>query len=308
MAFITRETLFSKKWFRSYGMILIGSIIMAAGYSFFISPYKIVPGGVYGIGIVVHWLTKGMFSFAPDGFPIGLFGLLLNIPLTILGIRVLGPRFGVKTVVGFFVVSAFIDGFTMIFGEDPLLIGEDVLLASVFGGVLIGLGLGLIFRARATTGGSDIVAMIIAKYTRMPLGQLIIIVDSVIVLLGLVVFQDWRIPLYSWITIFVTGKVIDIVVEGMSYEKSLMIVSEKHVEIREKILNDMKRGGTYLNGQGLYSGNDRNVIFTVVTRRELAILQDYINLVDPDAFMTVTDSTEVLGKGFRSLKDKVEQS
>ncbi len=308
MAFVTREVLFSKKWFRSYALIIIGAIIMASGYSFFISPYKIVPGGVYGIGIVVHFLTKGLFSFAPDGFPIGLFGLILNIPLTILGIRILGPRFGVKTVVGFILTSAFIDILTMVFGEDPLMIGEDILLASVFGGVLIGFGLGLIFRARATTGGSDIVAMIFAKYTRMPLGQLIIIVDSIIVLLGLAVFKDWRIPLYSWITIFVTGKVIDIVVEGISYEKSLMIVSEKHQEIKDKILNDLKRGGTYLKGEGLYSGADRRIIFTVVTRRELAILQDYINLIDPDAFMTVTDSSEVLGKGFRSLRDKVEQS
>ena len=308
MAFVTREQLFSRKWFRSYALILIGSIIMAAGYSFFISPYRIVPGGVYGIGIVVHYMTKGLFSFAPDGFPIGLFGLLLNIPLTILGIRVLGPRFGIKTVVGFFLVSGFIDLLTIMFGEDPLLIGEDVLLASVFGGVLIGLGLGMIFKARATTGGSDIVAMIFAKYTRMPLGQLIIIVDSVIVLLGLAVFKDWRIPLYSWITIFVTGRVIDIVVEGMSYEKTLMIISEKHEEIREKIVNDIKRGGTFLHGQGLYSGDDRRVIFTVVTRRELAILQDYISVIDPEAFMTVTDSSEVLGKGFRSLKEKVEQS
>lgn len=308
MAFVTREELFSKKWFRSYGLILIGAIIMASGYSFFISPYRIVPGGIYGIGIVVHYLTEGLFSFAPDGFPIGLFGLLLNIPLTILGIKILGPRFGVKTVVGFILTSGFIDLLTLIFGEDPLLIGEDILLASLFGGVLIGLGLGLIFRARATTGGSDIVAMILAKYTRLPLGQLIIIVDSIIVLLGLAVFQDWRIPLYSWITIFVTGKVIDIVVEGISYEKSLMIVSAKHAEIRDKILSDLKRGGTYISGEGLYSGDDRKVIFTVVTRRELSILQDFINGIDPDAFMSVTDSSEVLGKGFRSLKEKVEQT
>jgi len=307
MSFVTREKVFSRKWFLTYSHIILGSIIMAAGYSFFISPYKIVPGGVYGIGIVVHYMTKGLFAFAPDGFPIGLFGLLLNVPLTIIGIRVLGPRFGVKTVVGFILTSSFIDILTMIFGEDPLQIGADVLLASVFGGVLIGFGLGLIFRARATTGGSDIVAMILAKYTKRSLGQLIIIVDSVIVLLALAVFQDWRIPLYSWITIFVTGKVIDIVVQGMSYEKSLMIISNKHQEIRKMVLNDLNRGGTYLHGEGLYSGEKRNVLFIVVTRRELAMLQDYISRIDPEAFMAVTDSNEVLGNGFRSLRDKVEE-
>ena len=112
MSFISKEKIFSKKWFTDYSLIIIGSFILAVGYVYFITPHKIVPGGVYGIAIVVHYLTVGIFSFWPDGFPIGLFGLILNIPLTIAGIKILGPRFGIKTIVGFVLTSVFIDGIT----------------------------------------------------------------------------------------------------------------------------------------------------------------------------------------------------
>ena len=125
------EKVFSRKWFLHYALIILGSFILAAGFVFFISPYRIVPGGVYGIAIVVHYLTKGLISWAPEGFPIGLMGLILNIPLTIIGIRVLGPKFGVKTVVGFILSSVFMDLITYFWGEKPLVEG-DALLSSIF--------------------------------------------------------------------------------------------------------------------------------------------------------------------------------
>jgi len=300
-----KEKVFSKKWFLSYSLIVIGSVILAAGFVFFISPYKIVPGGVYGIAIVIHYLTRGLLAWAPSGFPIGLMGLILNIPLTIIGIRILGPRFGVKTVVGFVLTSVFMDVITYFFGEAPLVAG-DALLSSIFGGVLVGLGLGLIFKSKATSGGSDIVAMIIAKYTKMPLGQLMIYVDSVIVLIGLVVFADWKIPLYSWIVIYVTGKTIDIVLQGMSVDKTLFIVSDKYEQIRDRIINDLNRGGTYIPGKGMYNGSEKTIIFTVVNRREMALLQEFIHDIDPKAFLTVLEANEILGEGFKSLKEKLE--
>lgn len=307
MGLTTNEKLFSKEWFRSYSLITLGAFIMAAGFVFFIDPYKIVPGGVYGIAIVVHELTRGLFSIWPDGIPIGLFGLILNIPLTIIGIKVLGPRFGVKTVVGFILASAFIDGLTMIFGQDdPLGLADDILLACVFGAVLIGFGLGLIFKSKATSGGSDIIAMIFAKYTRMPVGQLLVFVDSTIVIFGLVVFQDWKIPLYSWLVIFITGKVIDLVLEGVSYEKMLLIISDEHDQIRDKIIKDLNRGGTFLLGEGMYQGKEKKIIYTVVNRRELAILESFIHKIDPKAFLTVVDAREILGNGFKALGDKEE--
>jgi uncharacterized membrane-anchored protein YitT (DUF2179 family) len=277
-------------------MIIIGAFIMASGFVLFITPYKIVPGGVYGISIVIHYML---------GTPVGLMALAFDIPLTIIGVKVLGPRFGMKTVVGFFATAIFMDTITYFYGVEPL-VENDALLSSIFGGLFIGVGLGLIFKAKATSGGSDIVAMIVSKYTKLPLGQLMIIIDSLIVFVGLVAFKDWRIPLYSLIVIFITGKVVDVILEGMSYDKVLFIVSDKTQEIRDKIVNDLNRGGTLVNGEGMYSGKEKSIVFTAVTRREMSMLQEFIHQIDPNAFVTVLNSNEILGNGFKSLKEKVQ--
>jgi uncharacterized membrane-anchored protein YitT (DUF2179 family) len=295
--FLIKEKPFTRKWFISRGLIFVGSFILASGFVLFITPYKIIPGGVYGISIVMHYLF---------GTPVGLVALCFDIPLTIIGVRVLGPRFGIKTVLGFSLTAVFTDLLTYFWGFKPLVVG-DALLSSIFGGVLVGLGLGLIFRSKATSGGSDIIAMMIAKKTKLPLGMLMIYVDSAIVLIGLLVFQDWKIPLYSWIVIFITGKVIDIVMTGISADKSIFIISEKYEEIRDKIINNLNRGGTLIEGKGMFNMTDRKIIFTVVSRRELAILEEYIHGIDPKAFLTVTDANEILGEGFRSLKEKVSE-
>jgi len=295
--FLVREKPFSGKWFLSYSFIAFGSFILATAFVFFITPYKIIPGGVYGISIVLHYIF---------GTPVGAMALCFDIPLTIVGMRILGPRFGFKTVLGFSLTAVFTDTLTYIWGFEPLVRG-DALLSSIFGGFLCGLGLALIFKSKATSGGSDIVAAIIAKYTKLPIGQLMILVDSVIVLFGLFVFRDWKIPLYSWIVIFITGKVIDGVLEGINYEKSLFIISDKYEEIRDKIIKDLNRGGTIIDGHGMFSMADRKIIFTVVSRRELIILEEFIQQIDPKAFLTVIDASEILGEGFKSLKEKVAE-
>lgn len=303
MTYIRKEKLFSAEWFKNYGLIVLGTFILAAGYVFFITPNKIVPGGVLGISIVIHYLTEGLFRFAPDGLPVGMMGLILNVPLTIIGIRILGPRFGIKTIVGFILTSVFIDLLTLLWGNDPLVSG-DPLLSSIFGGVLIGFGLGLIFKSKATSGGSDIIAMIISKYTKISPGQLLIYIDSVIVLVGLIAFHDWRIPLYSWIVIFITGKVVDSVLTGANYDKSLFIITDKYDEIRDKILHDLNRSGTLIRGTGLYKESEKKIVFTTVSRRELVMLESFIREIDENAFMTVFDAREVLGEGFKSLKEE----
>jgi len=296
MAFLHTEKRFSRKWFIAYALIVSGTFLVSIGYVYFIIPYNIVPGGIYGISIVLHHLF---------GLPIGLTALAFNIPLTLIGTKILGPRFGAKTVAGFVFTSFFVDLLSY-FSELKPLVEGDPLLSSIFGGAIVGAGVGLIFKSKATSGGSDVIAMIIARYTRLPLGQLMMGVDSVIVLIGFVAFGDWRIPLYSWITIFVMGKVIDAVLSGVSYEKTILIVSDQHEAIRDKIINDLNRGGTFLNGEGMFNGSSKKVIFTVVNRRELAMLEEFINQIDPKAFMTVMDANEILGQGFRSLKDKLE--
>ncbi len=287
--------------FYNYLVVAIGAFILASGYVLFITPYKIVPGGIYGVSIVIHYMTKGMFAFAPQGLPVGAMGLVLDIPLTLIGMKILGPHFGMKNVFGLIMTSVFIDTLTLVWGYEPL-VANDTLLSCIFGGVMFGVGLGLIFKAKGATGGTDTIAMIIAKHTRAPLGQLLIYVDSCVVLIGLIAFQDWRIPLYSWIVIFITGKVIDGIMQGISYDKTVIIISDKHEAIRKKILIDLDRGGTYFLGEGMYAGKPKKVIYTNISRRELATLIDYIKEIDPNAFLTVIDANEIIGHGFKSIK------
>lgn len=286
----------SKDWLISYGTLTLGTFILAIGYAFFMTPYKIIPGGIYGISIVLH------HKF---GFPVGLSALCFNLPLTLLGLRILGPRFGVKTFVCFILTALFTDGLVLIFGEDPLNLHEEVLLASIFGGVIMGIGVGLIFKARASSGGSDVIASILSKYTKIPLGTQLMIVDSCIVVLGFFVFQDWKIPLYSWLTIFLMGRIIDMVLKGFSDDKAIFIISDKNEEIRKVLVYELGKGGTLLNGKGMFTKNDKEVIFTVVNRRNIPDIHQMIFQIDPKAFITIVDAYEIIGEGFKTLKEKV---
>ena len=148
--------------------------------------------------------------------------------------------------------------------------------------------------------------MIFTKYTRIPIGQMLIWVDCAIVLVALAAFKDWQIPLYSIIAVYITGRAVDLLLEGANYNKALIIISEKHEQIRDTIVIDLERGGTYLKGVGMYTNAEKNIIFTVVTRREVAILEEQIAAIDPHAFITIMDASEILGEGFRSLKHKIE--
>lgn len=272
---------------------------MALGYVFFISPYKIVPGGVYGLAIVIH------YAF---GFPTGVTALCFDIPLILIGLKVLGPRFGWKTVLGFVSMAVFVDVITwcnVYFrgGSDLPLVTNSPLLSSIYGGVLIGIGLGLVFKSKASSGGTDLIAMMIHKYTHISLGNLMIYVDSVIVLVGFAYFREWEIPLYSWIVIYITGKVVDLILEGAKYNKAMFIISDKYNDIKNKILVDIERSGTIINGKGMYSDEDRKIIFSIVTRREVEILKEYIYEIDKKAFISIMDTNEILGEGFKPLSE-----
>ncbi len=292
-----KDKILSKEWVLSYFSLIIGTFILALGYAFFMTPYKITPGGIYGISIVLH------YKF---GFPVGLAALCFNLPLTLLGLKLLGSRFGIKTFIGFILTAFFTDGLIFLFGNDPLKLQDEVLLASIFGGVVMGIGVGLIFKARASSGGSDVLASILSKYTKIPLGQQLMIVDSCIVVIGFIAFQDWKIPLYSWLTIFIMGKVIDMVLHGFSDDKIVFIISDKSEELRKTIIYDLHRGGTIFQAKGMYTQDDKNVLFTVMNRREIPDLQKYIFQVDPSAFISISDAYEILGRGFKSLHDKVK--
>lgn len=288
-----------------YTLLIIGSALMGLGYALFINPYNIVPGGFIAIGLIVHELIPQI--------PVGMFALVLNIPVLLIGIKLLGPRFGLKTVVGIILTSIFVDGLDWYMHNsanfnpsDPLGLANDLLLSVIFGSIFIGGGLGLVFRTGATTGGTDVIAAIIAKYARVSIGQGVIFADTAVVFSALFVFQDWKIPLYSLLSIYIMGQVINIVMNGFKYDNVLFIVSDKHQEIRDKILNDFERGGTYLKGEGMYTGEDKNVIFLVLTRRELPVIKSFIHKTDPNAFMTIMDTRQTLGEGFKELNDGEE--
>lgn len=303
MAFNVIDKTFSKAWFRNYAFIVIGALLMATGYVLFITPNRIVPGGVLGLSVILHYATEGIFTWAPHGLPVGAMTIVMNIPLVIWGIRVLGPRYGIKTIMGFTLVAVFIDGLTLLYGHEPF-VKDDMLLSTIYGGVLVGTGLGMIFKSKASSGGTDILAMIIMKYTRVQPGRILIYLDSVIVMVGLAVFKDWQIPLYALIAIFIVGRVIDTTLQGPSYQKSLFIITEKYNEVRDKIIHDINRGGTAIHASGMFHGDEKKMIFVNVTRREMAILEDYIRQVDPDAFLTVINAHEIIGKGFKSINDR----
>ena len=288
---------FSKKWILSYSYLLIGTFVIALAYAFFLTPYKILPGGIYGISIVLH------HKF---GFPVGFAAICFNLPLTLIGLKILGPRFGAKTFVCFILTALFTDGLIFFIGEDPLNLHDEVLLASMFGGAVMGAGAGLIFRSRASSGGSDVIASILSKYTKIPLGTQLMIVDSIIVIFGFLVFQDWKIPLYSWLTIFIMGNVIDMILKGFTDDKTVFIISEKSEDIRNAIIYDLNRGGTIFDGKGMFTKEKKEVLFTVVNRREIPDLVQFIFNIDPEAFISIQDAHEIIGKGFKDIKEKVK--
>jgi uncharacterized membrane-anchored protein YitT (DUF2179 family) len=263
------------------------------------APYKIVPGGIYGISIVLHheW-----------GFPIGLAALCFNLPLSLAGMKVLGPRFGMKTFACFLLVALFSDTIPWMLaraGEmdplDPLGLGDEMLLACIFGGAVMGVGVGMILKTRASSGGTDVLSAMLHRWTRRPMGQLQMMVDSVIVIFGLVMFRDWKVPMYSWLAIFVMGKTIDAILQGFSNEKTFFIISDKAEELRRFILDSMKRGGSIVPVEGMYRRDSKEMIMTVVSRREMATLQRAIYKIDPRAFVTIIDAKEILGEGFKRL-------
>ncbi|MDR0725882.1 MAG: YitT family protein [Prevotellaceae bacterium] len=304
------EKFLSKKWFINYTQVVSGSFIIAAGFVFFISPYRLAPGGVYGISIVLHYLyemyhstLESLFGAGlPDNLDISVAALCMDIPLCIIGVRLLGKSFGIKTIVSFIAIAVFTFIMENSWGYNALV--DDVMLSSIFGAVCVGLGSGLIFRTGATSGGTDVVSMIFSKQTSIPLGTMVIIVDSCVVLMSFVAFQDIKIPLYSFIIIYIIGRIVNAAVYGFRNIKTLIIVSDKHEEIAQFVLG-LERGGTILYGEGMYTGNKKKVIFTNVNPKEVNLIQQHIRDVDPEAFITIIDAGMVVGEGFRNIHDLI---
>lgn len=301
--------------------IVLGCTVMAAGFVYFINPYNIVPGGVYGASIVLHNLFPSV--------QVGTFGYCFDIPLLILSVVLLGAKLGVRTIVAALLTPLIMNGLSIISYPDrealemldpsQLLGGvvnlsDQLMLTSVIGAVLIGIGVGLVARNQATTGGSDIVALILQKYTHLPFSKGILLVDAMVVLFGLVVIgfglgsakdagdPSLHLSFYSLIAIYITSRVVAFMVSGSKDDKLMFVISEKRlVDLQHYILNDLSRSGTYIKSSGMYSGEDKEMLFLVVSYKEAATLKFKIKEFDPRAFVVITDAYDAYGEGWKEL-------
>jgi len=297
---------------KDYFFILLGSAIMGFGIGVFLVDAKVVPGGVSGLSMAVHYLTNGVM-------PVGLTMWIFNIPLFIWGVIELGRQFGIRTFVGFTLSSFFVDffrgdipGLAMVHFHDQTGVVEvlknDFILGVIAGGVLLGIGLGIIFKFRGTTAGSDVVAAVAQKRFGIKPGQTFMIVDFFVIVIATVIIHtkdlsDERhaltLGLYALLLLFVSSRIIDVILDGLDYARSATIISTKSKEISEFITSELSRGGTILKGQGLYTEQPRDVVYTVLGRNEITKLVQRVKQIDPNAFVIVENVHEVLGEGFR---------
>ncbi|ACI18348.1 YitT family protein [Dictyoglomus thermophilum] len=268
--------------------ISFGAFLIALSIDIFLVPNKLVGGGVSGIAIILYHVFKT---------PVGIVMLLLNIPIFLLGVKVLGLHFGIKTIYGTVILSLFIDLLTL-FGLPQV---KDPILATVYGGILGGIGLGIVFKYGGSTGGTDILAQVLSHFTGLNLGQALLIIDGIIVLSAGFIF-DFVLALYALLVILIQGYAIDLVQQGLSYTKAALVFSDNPREIGEKILKGLGRGVTIFYGKGMYTGKDREILYCVVSQSEVGKLKEIIHSCDPKAFVVISPAHEVLGEGFKSFQ------
>lgn len=270
---------------KKYLSITIGCALAGFSLSCFLASNDIIAGGVSGIATIIN-------HFSP--LSIGFMIILINVPIFIWGIVKFGKSLGIATLYATVALSIFTDLFACI-GS----LTNDMLLASVFGGLIAGVGYGMVFYSNATTGGVDIIANIIKlKYRHIPLGKIILIVDLVIILLAMYVYKNINIGLYSIISLWLTAYILDLILEGFNFSKLVLIISEHNEEIAKSINFDLNRGATFLNGQGTYTNQDKKVIMCTIKEKEIPLLKDIIKSIDRNSFVLITDAKEVLGNGF----------
>lgn len=268
--------------------IIIGCVLCALSYAVFLIPHQIVPGGVTGIAMILHFLYRS---------PVGVITIILNIPIFFVAFKILGIRFGVKSVTAIFMANILIDFF--IYTLKIATPTDNVILGALYGGLLLGLGLGLIFRAGASTGGSDIVGQLLTRNTNLSVGMWIMIVDFVVITLAGITTGSIELALLGYLALFLSSKVIDLVLEGVDYARAAFIISNEHQKLTDEIYKKMKRGVTVLDGHSPYSKEKRPVIMCVITKKETHSFKTLIKNIDKKAFVILTDVFEVLGQGFR---------
>ncbi len=293
------------KWlnFNDYLGIIIGSIIFGISYSWFLIPFKVSPGGIGGISQIVY-------NFL--GIPAGTSMIIMNIPLFILGWIFLGKQFGLKSFLGMLLGSVFTDLLNpeLLYKNFPVMrdyintqywaFTDSILLASLAGSVLLGFSLGIIFKFRGSTGGTDIPVAIFKKYFGLSIGTGYWIIETLIIFSIGLVFTDLNLIIWGYLNLYITTQIVDITAEGIPYNKGAYIVSKQENDIRDRILDELDRGITVFHGEGGYSGKTQNVLFVVINRRQITSLRRLVKEEDPNAFMILVDVHDVMGEGFKT--------
>lgn len=275
-----------------YVGIFAGVAITALGLDWFLIPNMIAAGGASGLATVIHHLTN---------LPVGLLMICINVPLFLASVRTFGKHFGAKTIFGTALLSLLIDLLALIIRE-PLT--KDPLLAALYGGVFAGIGMGLTFRFNGTTGGTDIAARLLKRYSSLSVGRALLFIDMAIIILAGIVFRQPDLSLYALITVFVTSKAIDLILEGEDYARAAFIITREADHIVQSVFTVLGRGITTIEGRGAYTGTDRQVLLCVVSRSEQSRLREIVESIDPSAFVIITSAREVFGEGFMEFGAK----
>lgn len=274
-------------------IIILGAGLFAFGLNYLVIPNHLFEGGITGVTLI----TKYLFNL-----PVSIMNLVFNVPIFVVGWWILGNKALYSSILGTFSVSiwmAIFEGWHF-----TIDLQGDLIIVCLLAGIIMGAGLGIIFNAGGTTGGTDIIARIFNKYTTVSMGKLMLAIDCCVLLLTLIVFKDPRKVAYTLIFVFIISRVIDLIGEGGYAGKGFIIVSQKSHELARRINDELERGTTYLKGQGYYSQKDIDIIYCVVGRSEIKAMKQLIHSVDPTAFITITDAHEILGEGFTLDENK----
>jgi uncharacterized membrane-anchored protein YitT (DUF2179 family) len=277
------------KYLKEYLIITVGCFFYAVSINYFFISNHLAEGGVAGICLILFYLFK---------LPVGIMYFVINIPLLIMGWKLVGRDFLFKTLYGTSCLS-----FLITLTETWKGPSNDIMLGSIYGGVLIGIGLGLIFMVNGSTGGTDVVARILNRYFDIPMGRTMLILD--VVILGIAaIFFGKEIVMYTLISMAIVSKAIDYFQDGYTKAKGITIISSKSEEIKERIMNETGRGTTIIKGEGGFTGNEMDLLFCVVSKFEVTKVKTIVKETDSFAFLTISDVSEVLGEGFKALNNK----
>ncbi|WP_417333532.1 YitT family protein [Halarcobacter sp.] len=273
---------------KNYAYILIASIILALGVVGFFSPNKIITGGTAGLALLLHYITP---------LTIGTLIAAVNLPLVLIGWKYLGKMFAIRTIITILIISLAIDFFDKVLMLKPFVL--EMPLASIFGGIFIGVGLALVIKGNSSAGGSTIIARIVASKSEIKPGTVILVIDSLIILSSLFIFDDTARVLYSIVSIYVTTKIIDTILTGRLNKKVVYLVSKKTDELKRQITEQLGPEGTIIKGDGLFEGQDKRMILLIVEVNKLQVLRQMVKETDPEeGFLIITEATEMLGRGY----------